>query len=188
MNTVVTSAKRHGVTRMTRIFQHRIFKWFKKPLKPKFVLCIGFIHLSSDWWSQSFFWRSNIQKDKKSKRSTYYVTPWRKGFSINIILKTFLIVLRILLQVTLTPFYIYKHSDVASRRKNILVNLKNWFMSHRDVFSKWWKKFAQFFFSQLNSLQTFNHMSCTFFYQMFSRFSKACDKKWACHTVTFFRK
>ena len=145
----MTSAKRHGVTRMTRIFQHRIFKWFKKPLKPKFVLCIGFIHLSSDWWSQSFFWRSNIQKDKKSKRSTYYVTPWRKGFSINIILKTFLIVLRILLQVPLTPFYIYKHSDVASRRKNILVNLKNWFMSHRDVFSKWWKKFAQFFFLNL---------------------------------------
>ena len=89
LNTVVTSTKRHGVTWMARIFQHWNFKSFKKTITPKFILCIGFIPLSSDWWSQSFFLGSNIQKDKKSKWSTYYVTPWRKGFSINIILKTF---------------------------------------------------------------------------------------------------
>ena len=72
-----------------------------------------------------------------------------RGFLSISFWKHFLIVLRILLQVPLTPSYFYKHSNVASRWKNILVNLKNWFSSHRDVFSKWWKKFAQFFFLNL---------------------------------------
>ena len=40
--------KRHGVTSMTRNFQHPIIKSFQKPVKPQIILCIGFVSLSSD--------------------------------------------------------------------------------------------------------------------------------------------
>ena len=99
-----------------------------------------------------FFRWSNNQKGKKSKWATYYVTPWRKGFFIKIILKTFLIVLEILLQVPIIPSYFYIYSDVAYQEKNTLGNLKIWITSHRDVFSKCWKKFVKVFFPHINLL------------------------------------
>ena len=89
LNTLLPSAKRHGVTWMTRNFQHPIIKSFQKPVKLKFLLWIGFILLSSDWWAQSFFHWTNIQKDKKSKWSTYHVTRWCKGLFIIVKLKMF---------------------------------------------------------------------------------------------------
>ena len=75
-----------------------------------------------------------------------------RGFSSKSLWKHFLIVLKILLQVPIIPSYFYKHSDVAYQEKNTLGNLKNWITSHRDVFSKCWKKFVKVFFSHINLL------------------------------------
>ena len=75
-----------------------------------------------------------------------------RGFSSKSFWKHFLIVLKFVLPVPIIPSYFYKHSDVAYQEKNILGNLKNWFISHRDVFSKCWKKFVKFFFSYINLL------------------------------------
>ena len=69
-----------------------------------------------------------------------------RDFSSKSFWKHFLIVLKILLQVLIILSYFFKHSDVAYQEKNTLGNLKNWFMSHRDVFSKCWKKFVKVFF------------------------------------------
>ena len=75
-----------------------------------------------------------------------------RGFSSKLFWKHFLIVLKILLQVPIIPSYFYKHSDVAYQEENTLGNLKNWFMSHRDVFSKCQSFFVKVFFSYINLL------------------------------------
>ena len=70
---------------------------------------------------------SKRQKIKMGNLLCHTVT---QGVFHQIILKTFFILLKILLQVPIIPSYFYKHSDVAYQEKNTLGNLKNLFMSH----------------------------------------------------------
>ena len=65
LNTIVTSTKPHSVTWITRHFQHPILKSFQKLVKTKNLLCIGFIRVSSDFISTTFF--SLIEYSKRQK-------------------------------------------------------------------------------------------------------------------------
>ena len=110
-----------------------------------------------------FFVDQIIKKAKNQNGQPIMSHRDARGFSSKSFWKHFLIVLKILLQVPIIPSYFYKHSDVAYQEKNTLGNLKNWITSHRDVFSKCWKKFVKVFFSHINLLGSWNHMSCTCF-------------------------
>ena len=93
-----------------------------------------------------FFVDQIIKKAKNQNGQPIMSHRDARGFSSKSFWKHFLNVLKILLQVTIIPSYFYKHSDVAYQEKNTLGNLKNWITSHRDVFSKCWKKFVKVFF------------------------------------------
>ena len=99
-----------------------------------------------------FFVDQIIKKAKNQNGQPIMSHRDARGFSSKSFWKHFLIVLKILLQVPIIPSYFYKHSDVAYQEKNTLGNLKNWITSHRDVFSKCWKKFVKVFFSYINLL------------------------------------
>ena len=82
-----------------------------------------------------FFVDQIIKKAKNQNGQPIMSHRDARGFSSKSFWKHFLIVLKIL-----------QMSDVAYQEKNTLGNLKNWITSHRDVFSKCWKKFVKVFF------------------------------------------